>query len=153
METSDFWAGAEVISEYSRKQAIEDGVLALLEDELADLAEEAGFRCPVALTASLFALVNPTQEEQDRYMQSIKGRLWDVLFMARIHSQKARQADVAGEGVDVFFPCLFVICGRRDFRNRNGRLFTGRREFKLWFSLGRGDEGEPVVTIGFPQDR
>jgi hypothetical protein len=146
-----FWDDAEVISVYTREQAVEDGTLVSLDEET--LPAEAGFNCSVALTRGLFELVSPTEAERERYGQSYTGRLWDVLNMARMYSRAERERDTAGEGVDVFFPCIFTICGRDDVTKRTGAKFTGQKTYKLWFSLAPGDDGEPVVTIGFPGDR
>ena len=46
-EKAGFWEDAEVISCYTRKQAIEDGVLV----DVSQTARECGFRHPVAVTA------------------------------------------------------------------------------------------------------
>lgn len=151
-----FWDDAEVIAVYTREQAIEDGVLVPVTDLVPDeplFASQAGFHCHVALTSALANLVMPSNREQEEYAQSIKGRLWDVLNMGRMYSARARRDDVAGEGVNVFFPCIFQISGRADVTTRSGARFTGQRTYKLWFSLAPGDHGEPVVTIGFPEDR
>lgn len=43
----------EVIFTYTRKQAIEDGVLVdLMQDEMAKLVREAGFRIPIVMTSA-----------------------------------------------------------------------------------------------------
>jgi hypothetical protein len=44
----------EVIFSYSRKQAIEDGVLV----DLTSLARDAGIKFPVAVTRAVFELLN-----------------------------------------------------------------------------------------------
>ena len=62
------------------EQAVEDGVLV---DVDPDLAREAGYRWPVRITQRVRSLVTPTEEEQC-LGQSVEGRLWDVLWMARI---------------------------------------------------------------------
>lgn len=144
---SGFWDDAEVISEYSRRQAIEDGTLVPLEGDLGALALEAGFRCDVALTRPLFVLVDPTDRERAAG-QSITGRLWDVLHMARVYSQPARMRAADDEAVDASFPCIFFVAGRPGLSTRPARSLQ-----RLWFHLGPGDDGEPVVTIGFPGDR
>lgn len=144
---SGFWDDAEVISEYSRRQAIEDGMLVALADELEALAGEAGFRCQVALTRPLFALIEPTDAEKERGGQSLTGRLWDVLYMARTYLRRAREAAAADEPVDVVFPCIFWVAGRPEYQDGSSPTR------QLWFSLGPGDAGEAVVTIGFPEDR
>src|SRR5579871_6822931 len=69
---------AEVIHTYSREDAIRDGVLV----DVSPIAEEAGFKLPVAHTAALWARLEPSDRDQ-QLGQSIQGRLWDVLFVLR----------------------------------------------------------------------
>src|SRR5260370_33326576 len=87
----------EVISSYSRAQAIEDGVLVdLMQGELASLVREAGFKFPIAMTTAAFELaVWPIAEEDGSYdtlrgaankwleskCQGTNGRLWEVLWI------------------------------------------------------------------------
>jgi len=70
----------ELIYVYTAEQAVEDGVLVDVDPELA---REAGYRWPVRITQGVESLVTPTEEEQS-LGQSMEGRLWDVLWMARI---------------------------------------------------------------------
>jgi hypothetical protein len=147
------WDDAEVIAVYPRSQAILDGVLVPVTDLVPDepnFARDAGFTCHVALTSALADLVIPTDAEADRFYQDVKGRLWDTLNMARLYKR-----NVTDEGGDWLFPCIFWISDRSGSRylTRNGRRRTAQLTFHLWCSLAPGDDGEPVVTIGFPEDR
>jgi len=73
----------EIISVYTRNQAIEDGFLV----DVSDMAREAGFKWPVAVTRSVWdEVVTPAPHDAQRG-QSEKGRLWDVLWMARLAAQ------------------------------------------------------------------
>jgi hypothetical protein len=54
------WAGFTLISRYTRAEAIADGVLI----DVSERAREAGFTVPVAVTAAVWALVQPTEEEK-----------------------------------------------------------------------------------------
>ena len=74
------------IYSYTARQAVEDGVLIELEDELR---REAGYRWPVRITQGIQALVTTTQQEA-RQGQNTEGRLWDVLFVARVAIQSAQ---------------------------------------------------------------
>src|SRR4051794_16176822 len=83
--TDNLWAGAQVISCYTRAQALEDGLLVAVPTELA---AEAGFRWPVALTVAAWADAvawDETTEAGKAHFtgQDETGRLWDVLTMAR----------------------------------------------------------------------
>ena len=69
-----------IISLYTRADAIADGVLV----DVSDMAKEAGFRWPVAVTRAVWDdIVTPTQRDAEEG-QSEKGRLWDILSMARL---------------------------------------------------------------------
>lgn len=119
----------EAIAAYTRKQAIEDGVLVdLMQPETVSLVREAGFKFPVAMTAGAFAatvaeLDKPLPEGQD-----IQGRLWDVLRM---------------------LACAIRTAGSTDRVKFRVRVWNGSRrdQVKLWSLCGPGDKGEPVVTI------
>ena len=69
-----------IISSYSRAQAIEDGVLI----DAGDMAQEAGFKWPLALTSEAWAdSVAWTEDDSEKQVhQDQSGRLWDVLFSA-----------------------------------------------------------------------
>ena len=70
----------EVISTYTRAQAIEDGVLI----DTGRMAQEAGFKWPVAVTSAAWAdCIAWTEDDSEQQVyQDQSGRLWDVLFMA-----------------------------------------------------------------------
>ena len=74
-----------VIFSYTRAQAIADGVLV----DASELAKEAGFRFPVAVTAGVWAecvAVPDGVAGQDE-----TGRLWDVLNVLRFAIQRGRR--------------------------------------------------------------
>jgi hypothetical protein len=127
---TDFWANAEVISSYSRAQAIEDGVLV----DVSTVAAETGLRFPVALTRAVW----------DRYVEVPKGvhcqdesgRLWDIVFMLR-------HAIRTGNGGDTI---LYRVHVRNDNRERTPPLVT------LKAICGPGDSPEPVITIMLPDE-
>jgi hypothetical protein len=125
----------EPIYVYTRVQALEDGVLV----DVSDLAREAGFKVPVAMTAAAWQdTVEWTEADSKRQTsQDQKGRLWDVLWMAflavRKDSHESRK----------LFQLLRVPRGGRGVRPR---LTT------LHIHIGPGDEGEPVITIMQPHE-
>ena len=67
----DFWNDADIIDIYTRRQAIEDGVLVQLSGPgyqgdpwVPAMVAEAGFRYPVAMTATAFCrYVAPLENE------------------------------------------------------------------------------------------
>ena len=126
---------ADLIHRYTRAQALEDEVLV----DVTETAREAGFRVPVALTQTVWADCMHWREEDSARVvhQDESGRLWDVLWMARIAARAARGGD------------------RTSFKlhrvPRDGE--TGEpMPVALLLDIGPGDEGEPVITIGFAED-
>lgn len=126
----------EVISTYTRAQAIEDGVLI----EAGNMAEEAGFKWPVAMTSAAWADCVAWTEDDNRQQvyQDESGRLWDVLFMAS-HAIRTR----SGSGDRLLFQLYRVP---RDGRATKAELTT------LKLIVGAGDQGEPVITILLPHE-
>jgi len=88
MENDTRLEGFEVIHAYTRAQAIEDGVLV----DLSDLAREAGFRFPVAVTQGVWAVLNPTKELEGAG-QDMAGRAWDMLTILRHAIRSASRTD------------------------------------------------------------
>jgi len=89
----NLWSDADIIDIYTRRQAIEDGVLVELSGPgyqgdpwMLEMVAEAGFRYPVAMTATAFCnYVSPSEGDGEKLApcQDIKGRLWDVLWMLK----------------------------------------------------------------------
>ncbi len=120
---TNLFEDAEIISSYSREQAIEDGVLV----DVTETAKEAGIKYPVALTRAVFeqCVALPTRY---RGLEDVKGRLWDVLSMFRFAAR--------------------VNSGDRLLY----RLKVSRRLVTLKAIIGPGDTAEPVVTIMTPEE-
>lgn len=120
-----------VIHEYTRSQAIADGELV----DVTGLAEEAGFKIPVAMTSAAWAncvAVPPDADGQDE-----TGRLWDVLnvlFYSIKASTKVRKSSTLRFKVSV----------------RTGKTTT--EEIELKSICGPGDDVEPVITIMLPNE-
>ncbi|WP_209445398.1 DUF6573 family protein [Streptomyces achromogenes] len=127
----------EIIHVYSRAQALADGVLVAAD---ADLAREAGFRVPVALTSAVWeGCVAWNDGDSERQTpQDERGRLWDVLTVTR---HAIRRSGGGGDRVTV------------DLRRvpRDGRT-TQARPAQLVCVIGPGDQGEPVITIMQPDE-
>jgi hypothetical protein len=131
---SNYLREMEVIYTYTRAQAISDEVLI----DVSAMAMEAGFSCPAAITASLYAELNTNQRERS-FGQSYEGRLWDVLFLAQMAARRA-----IWDSQTAFCVSLATCPEKR------GRL--RKRLLNLWLVIGPGDELEPVITIGFMED-
>ena len=123
-----FWG--DPIHTYTRAEALADGVLF----DVTETAREAGFKVPVALTASLWADVNNLLGQHVSAGQSPEGRLWDLLFMAA-HTARRRKNSTAR----TFIYALIMPVG--DGNNYRAKCH-----------IGPGDEAEPVVTIMCPDE-
>lgn len=123
----------EVIYSYTRKQAIEDGQLICV----TEVAKEAGFRIPVAITRAAWVDCvewNETDSRRQTY-QDEAGRLWDVLWMAMNAARR-------GAGTQrLVFAFYRVPRGGRGVRSRLVKLVA---------HIGPGDDGDPVITISLP---
>lgn len=120
--------GAELISVYTRAQAIADGTLV----DVTEMAHEAGFSVPVALTRAVW--VECVQWDQPGW-QDEKGRLWDVVWMARCAGIRFPDND------RVTFDVLRVP---------NSPKARVARTVSLIVHCGPGDTAEPVITIMSP---
>lgn len=107
---------------YSRQDALEDGVL----HDLSELAEEAGFTLPLAVTASVWSDLNDIPADHSH--ESVTGRAWDMLVMALYAVRRMREdSDTLS-----FTMILHTSEGRE-------------RTYKM--VCGPGDAGEAVMTI------
>lgn len=120
------WRDTDVIHVYTRAQALADGVLV----DISRLAIEAGFRYPVAVTAAVWSILNPS-DDLARLGQSATGRAWDVL-------QVLRAAIGHGDHTDrVHFTPLFVL----------DAAYPTPQPVQLWALCGPGDDEAPVITV------
>lgn len=133
-EPKGFWDDAEVISRYTRAQAIEDGVLA----DVSKDAREAGFIFPAAITTGVHSDLEDIPPSRVGF-ESYRGRLWDLLTIAywRIRQTGKQVTD------DTLYAKMHLT--------RLEPHFTGRNVFKKLYifkiHVGPGDSGEGVVTI------
>lgn len=120
---------------YSRAQAVVDGVLV----DVTETAKEAGFSCPVALSAAAWAdCVAWSDEDTKRQTsQDESGRLWDVVWMSRLAALTSRQGSLVAVQ-------LYRV-------PRGGNCITPRLVV-LQMSIGPGDDGEAVITIMQPDE-
>lgn len=126
----------EVISSYSRAEALADGVLI----DAGPMAREVGFRWPVAITAAAWAdcIAWDATDTARQVHQGQSGRLWDVLFMA---AHAARNC--TNRSSELLFQ---LYCVPRDGRSHDPQCVT------LKLMAGPGDDGEPVMTILLPNE-
>jgi hypothetical protein len=119
-----------LIHSYSRAEAIVDGLLI----DVSEMAKEAGFQFPVALTRAVFekcVAVPPGVVCQDE-----AGRLWDVVYMLRL-------AVRGGEGGS---EVRFGVHVRDDNWEGTPPLV------RLKALCGPGDDGEPAITVMLPDE-
>lgn len=133
---NELFQAADVIHTHTRAQLIEDGDLI----DVSETAREAGFTVPVAITRAAWADCVEWTAETDKRKATIQdevGRLWDVVYMARLavraHGDQHRRV----------FELYRVPVQGRGIRPRR---------VALAMHIGPGDAGEPVITIGLPNE-
>lgn len=119
------------VDQYSRAQAIEDGVLV----DVTETAKEAGFNIPVAITH--FAWVKAVIGSSKAVCQDEAGRLWDVLTVL-FFSIKRMKKDRRSSTI------RFTVSVRVDEHTN--------RDIRLKSICGPGDNAEPVLTIMLPDE-
>lgn len=136
METSGLFTDAEIISTYTRKEAIADGDQVELTGDDAQLAREAGWKHPVFLTASITSIIE-TAVAAEKFCNDYTGVLWDILFMSAL---KAKQCQ-PGENL-IAFPVIITGTGQKD------------DTYLMYAQVGARDidEPEPAITIMLPED-
>ena len=125
-----------VIPAYTRAQAIADGFLV----DVSETAREAGFAIPVAVTRTVWDRLVALPEGY-RGFQDERGRLWDVLWMARHYALRA-------SGRDRVAMCVLVRDIRKDLRDSSR---APRKHYPI-VAIGAGDDGRPAITVMFPED-
>ena len=120
----------EIIFAYTRAQALADGVLV----DFSDLAREAGFKIPLAVTETVYAYLDPSQALVDEG-QSRKGRAWDLLQVLHFAAAVSPDRDT------VFFKVLLVLTPG-----------CPPEPVDLKAICGPGDDGFPVLTILLPEE-
>jgi len=116
---------SELIYSYSRKQALEDGVLI----DVTEMAKEAGIKLPVALTQELHSTYIVTElSDQDE-----RGRLWDTLFMLVLNAKNSQESII-------HYNVLFKTAA------------DSHENVTLKAIIGPGDTAVPVITIMLPHE-
>ena len=128
--SADAEGGWEVLSRYSRAQAIEDGVLV----DVSETAREAGIRFPVAVTRSVWERYVALTPAAERAGNDERGRLWDVVWMLLCGIRRNRSAST-------FLYDLLVVTDS-----------VRPSHVKLKAICGPGDDAEPVITVLLPDE-
>jgi hypothetical protein len=128
---------APIVYAYTRAQALEDGFLV----DVSKDAAEGGFTIPVAMSREAWADTVQWDDNVDKRKpftgNDERGRLWDVITMARHAALKAGGDDL------VAFTVLRIPAEGRG---------TTAKPVTLWMQIGPGDDGSPVITIMRPED-
>lgn len=120
---------AEVISVYTRKQALEDGFLIdLMQDTMKEVCEQH-YKYPIACTSGVWAIIDKAVKNK-KYFNDYAGVVHDVLWMSRVNNRKLSESTI------VFF---VIITGAGRTKNHTFIL-----------NVGPGDNAEPVITIMLP---
>ena len=130
-DPTDPFTGFEVISVYSRADALRDGVLV----DLTDLARQAGFRIPLAVTEAVYRSYLDPSPELIAEGQSRQGRAWDLLQILRF------AAAVYPDRSEIHFKVLFVLSPG-----------CPPEPVALKALCHPGDDGEPVLTVLLPNE-
>ena len=118
-----------LIFSYTRREAIEDGVLV----DVTAMAKEAGFRFPIALTHAAWTTCVCVPDGVSG--QDETGRLWDVFTMLRQACCAARK-DASTLSFDVLV-----------FNDR-----TALKPVRLKAICGPDDDLSPCITVMLPEE-
>ncbi len=154
MPSDDLWEGAEIIDAYTRRQAIEVGVLVQLSGPgyqgdpwIPEMVKEAGFRYPVAMTATVFCrYVSPLEGDGEKLApcQDIKGRLWDVLWMLKCAIRRTCSPTAV-----LRFSLRVVPNVPENYAKNNP---PRPKLVQLKSVCGPDDDGSPCITIMLPEE-
>jgi hypothetical protein len=137
----------ELISVYSRGQAIEDGVLIDCTDEPFDeLNRNAGLVFDVAITSAVFQRYVEVPG-QFQGSQDIKGRYWDIIWMFRRAASRTK-----ADGNELLFDFLCLPNGDGYDDNERQADSGMYRLARLKAVASPGDRGEPCLTFMLPSE-
>ena len=111
------------------------------------MVAEAGFRYPVAMTATAFTkCVSPLDGEGEKLApcQDIKGRLWDVLWMLKCAIRGTKN------GQTVLRFSLRVVPNVAN--DGTGNVAPRAKLMHLKCVCGPDDDGSPCITIMLPEE-
>jgi hypothetical protein len=128
----EIFEGAEIISAYTRRQAISDGVLVdMTVEPFGSLAKDARLKWPIAMTATAFGEFVAVIDAPGHRGQDLSGRWWDVVFMFRRTRREISPLEARWT---------------LNVRDPDGRI----RLKELKCVSGPDDQGEPCLTFMLP---
>jgi hypothetical protein len=121
------WEGVDVISAYSRAEAIDDGVLVdLMQGDMGKLCKEH-YKYPIACTSAVWGLVEQSVSKPE-HLNDVLGVLHDILTMSKNGHERSDDPSACQ------FQVIITGTGNQDVHD-------------LKMRCGPGDEGEPVLTL------
>ena len=123
------YAGFQIISMYTRSQAIADGVLV----DVTTYAKSLGITLPVAITATLWGYVE-TDTIAEEAGETTASRLSDLLQMLKVGIR-----GMADNSDSLIFDVQFTRCGKLQVVTVKG-------------ICGPGDTAAPVITLMMPEE-
>lgn len=138
-EPEPLFTEEDLIHRYTREQAIQDGVL----HDVTGIAREAGFSCPAAITAALWADINDLPGSK-RGIQDPEGRLWDVVYLGAMAARRLKTINEQriGAGEQILDEIVYRLT-----------MHVGRgSNYAVKLKLGGGDRGELIVTLMRPEE-
>ena len=133
MTLTSLFSNDEIIFAYTRADAISDGVLVELSDQMVS---EAGIKVKVAVTRAVWDDYLSPSYLDELPGQSVEGRIWDLLWMFGCAARRSRHAST------IQFRVLFATM------EESGSIVT--EDVLLKAVCGPGEDGEPVITIMLP---
>jgi len=127
----DMFNDAPVIYRYTRRQAIEDGVLV----DLTEWSKETGFSIPVACTAAVWNQYVTPPEDTTELGQSERGRAHDLLWMLYVAIRRNSSGDDR-----LNYEVIFL------------NKLQEQETVTLKAICGPGDDGEAVITVMLPNE-
>jgi len=134
----------ECVSCYTRKQAIEDGVLV----DVSETASEAGFKWHTAMTRTVYERYVEVPPELTG-QQDIQGRLWDILWMLWV---TVRTNKIKGDRGEFKLLVRFPESAEWQSNEAPEAEDKGLRLVALKSVSGPDDNGGPCITIMLPDE-
>jgi hypothetical protein len=115
---------------YTRKEAIEDGVLIDLTENFPDICK--AYKWPVACTAGVWAIIERATNKKTS-TSDLSGVVHDVIWMSQRYQSQRYQTKKWETGA------MFLVK-------------IGRKNHTFKIVSGPGDNAEPVLTIMLPEE-
>ena len=126
----------DIISSYSRAEAIADGVLIDAMTGVFESVSRQHYKYPVAMTAGVFVLIEQAVNDK-KYHNDFAGIWHDILSMAK---QGRDIANGTGKEIVVYI------------QRFNANPFHAQNKETLHILCGPGDNAEPVLTVMLPNE-